>query len=154
ENRERDHADQRRAMIGELRDLDRAITSLNSESDGAVNSKGCGSGRRPSPSGSKLPEPQLLDQMFRERKGCRSGGEHRVVHVEPADLIGGDLSFQDLLNIEEVFDLGRNDYFAHLGCLHRLVLASFGTQPNSSALYSAGRNAGAPLAKVGEYPAR
>jgi hypothetical protein len=127
ENLQRDDTDQGRAIIGELCDLDCAITSLNGKTHGRVNSKGRHSVRRPSLPGSKLLEPKLLDKPFRQRETCRSRVDHRVVHFKLTYLILADLSFKNSLDIVKVLDLGRNDDFSQGLGLHVTLLPDYGT---------------------------
>jgi len=124
EQLQRNVADEDRTLIRNRRDIDRTKTPLDRQPDRPKNAERCKSGSRLGATGPDLFDTEFLNESLgHSEQGCLRI-DLRIGYFNTVDLIIADLSSTGCIEIKNVLDLGRNDHFAHRGCLHLSDLTS------------------------------
>jgi hypothetical protein len=124
---ERDIADEDGTFVRELRNIDRGGTPLDRQPDGSVDPEcrqPCGRLGGASPD---LGDPLLLDQPPGHPEEGRPRINPRVGDLDAADLVVGDLTMARPIQIDDILDLGGNQYYPHGGGLPVSIFPRYGT---------------------------
>jgi hypothetical protein len=110
--------DQDGKTIADLADVDGALTTLDGQSDRAIDRHRHGPADASGLAGPGVPQAKLSDQAFGHEQAIGARVHQGVVDLDEADLIRGDQAAFAILNVKKVLDPGGDNRLAHQLGLH------------------------------------